>query len=81
MALEKSRVRREKVERYLQKKLHRCFVKRTSYHSRKTVAESRLRVRGRFINRSRAEEILGLDLSWMCNKEIKRLLIEAHNCN
>ena len=54
--------------------MNRSFKKRVSYHSRKTVTESRLRVKGRFVTKSQAEGILRIDLSCVCNKGIKVLL-------
>ena len=51
--------RRIKVEKFLEKRKHRSFKKKISYMCRKKVADKRVRVKGRFVSRLQAEEILG----------------------
>lgn len=51
----------EKVMRYLQKKYERAYSKKYSYKCRQVIAEKRLRIKGRFVNKEQAYEILQLD--------------------
>lgn len=51
-----------RVERYLQKKAKRCFIKKVSYACRKVVADQRIRVKGRFIAKGASEGITQKDL-------------------
>lgn len=57
--------RREKVQRYLLKRKNRIWSKKVSYDCRKRVADSRLRIKGRFITRKQASKILEQDVSQM----------------
>mmetsp|Transcript_8322 Transcript_8322/g.12280 ORF Transcript_8322/g.12280 Transcript_8322/m.12280 type:complete len:122 (+) Transcript_8322:22-387(+) len=49
--------RRQKINRYLQKRQRRNFRKKISYECRKTVADKRVRVKGRFVSKSQAEAL------------------------
>ena len=49
--------RREKVNKYLEKKHRRKWLKKINYHSRKRVADTRLRYKGRFISKVQASDI------------------------
>ena len=51
------RARRLRIERYLQKRKHRVWTKRVKYDVRKNFADSRLRVKGRFVKKE-DEELL-----------------------
>jgi hypothetical protein len=53
--LKKRELRRIKVENYLNKKHSRCFTKKIYYHSRKVIAQSRLRIKGKFVTKAQAE--------------------------
>eukprot|EP01016_Furgasonia_blochmanni_P053010 TRINITY_DN8515_c0_g2_i2.p1 TRINITY_DN8515_c0_g2~~TRINITY_DN8515_c0_g2_i2.p1 ORF type:complete len:637 (-),score=152.53 TRINITY_DN8515_c0_g2_i2:76-1986(-) len=72
--------RQAKVEKYLQKRKQRSWNRRISYDCRKRVADSRLRVKGRFVTKEQAIALLSsdgsttLDINTITNKEIKELL-------
>jgi len=53
--------RREKIQKYLEKRKRRTWNKRISYECRKKVADSRLRIKGRFVTKDQAIAILGID--------------------
>ena len=52
--------RRRRVLNYLKKKYNKIFMKKFCYSCRKQVAEKRLRIKGRFVTKEQAFEILGL---------------------
>lgn len=66
--------RRDKVERYLRKRKNRNWNKKISYKCRKEVADSRLRVKGRFITRVQANKLLGINTNNMSVDLIRTLL-------
>jgi hypothetical protein len=49
--------RREKIRRYIEKKRRRNYAKKVGYACRKRVADSRMRVKGRFISKDEAARI------------------------
>jgi len=49
-----------KINRYLTKKRNKLTMKKFTYTCRKKVAEKRLRIKGRFVTKEQAFEILGL---------------------
>lgn len=49
--------RRDKISRFLEKRKRRNFSKKVSYACRKRVADSRLRVKGRFIKKVEADAL------------------------
>ena len=49
--------RRVKIQRYREKKARRNFAKKIAYQCRKTVADNRVRVKGRFITKVLAEKL------------------------
>ncbi|OMJ94565.1 hypothetical protein SteCoe_2210 [Stentor coeruleus] len=61
--------RKEKIAKYLEKRKKRSWQKRIYYDCRKKVADNRLRVKGRFVTRDQAINVLGPD-----NESIKHLL-------
>lgn len=69
--------RHDKLRRYLQKRNSRNWCRKVSYDCRKKVADSRLRIKGRFITRAQAEFILGEPLINFTPDEIK-LRLERH---
>lgn len=50
--------RQKKIERYLEKKKKRTWIKRIHYDCRKKVADNRLRIKGRFVTRNKAFDII-----------------------
>ena len=52
--------RRQKINNYLEKKKRKNDKKKFSYTVRKQVAEKRLRIKGRFVTKEQAFQILGL---------------------
>ena len=53
--------RRAKLDKYKEKRKRRSFAKRISYDCRKKVADKRLRIKGRFVTKEQAINILGND--------------------
>lgn len=66
--------RQDKLNRFLKKRLLRNWGKKINYLCRKQVADSRLRIKGRFVTREQANTILGRDVSQLPVEEIKALL-------
>lgn len=69
--------REDKLRRYLCKRHNRNWNRKVSYDCRKKVADSRLRIKGRFITRAQAEVILGQPVSMYSSEEVK-MLLERH---
>jgi len=57
-----SEERKAKIQRFLEKRKRRKFQKSISYSSRKKLADSRIRVKGRFVSKSQ-ESLLLINLS------------------
>ena len=73
--------RRIKLEKYFEKRKKRTFNKRVNYDCRKQVADSRLRIKGRFVTKEQALGMLaemGIypDPEKITQNEIKELLTE-----
>jgi hypothetical protein len=62
--------RMDKVLRYLEKKRNKSSMKKFCYKCRKQVAEKRLRIKGRFVTRQQAFEILGITHDELKSNEI-----------
>jgi UTP-glucose-1-phosphate uridylyltransferase len=62
--------RKGKVLRYLNKKENKSSMKKFCYKCRKQVAEKRLRIKGRFVTRQQAFEILGITYDELKSNEI-----------
>lgn len=73
-----SQERIEKVLRYLDKKRNKSNMKKFCYKCRKQVAEKRLRIKGRFVTRQQAFEILGITYDELKSNEIIQRLLESH---
>ena len=52
--------RRLKVERYLQKRKKKTWSRKVCYECRQKVAEDRLRIKGKFVKKRKAMELLGI---------------------
>jgi hypothetical protein len=59
-----------KVLKYLHKKSNKSSMKKFCYKCRKQVAEKRLRIKGRFVTRQQAFEILGITHDELKDNEI-----------
>jgi hypothetical protein len=73
--------RRVKIEKYLQKRKKRTWSRRINYDCRKRVADSRLRIKGRFVTRDQAFNLLDeagikYDPETITNADIKTMLTE-----
>lgn len=68
-------IRRLKVERYLEKRRKKTWDKKICYNCRQKVAEERLRIKGKFIKKRRAMQILGLTTP-ISTSDIKEMLLE-----
>lgn len=67
--------RLSKVRKYLHKKYNKAFAQKYCYTCRKQVAEKRLRIKGRFVTRDQAFEILGLTQEMLLdNSKIQEML-------
>ncbi|OMJ71127.1 hypothetical protein SteCoe_30738 [Stentor coeruleus] len=53
--------RKEKIAKYLEKRKKRNWQKKIYYDCRKRVADNRLRIKGRFVKRDQAVNVLGAD--------------------
>ena len=72
--------RRRRVLNYLKKKYNKQFMKKFCYSCRKQVAEKRLRIKGRFVTKEQAFEILGLTQDQLLdNEKIQQLLTQHAN--
>lgn len=73
--------RKVKIEKYLQKRKKRTWSRKINYDCRKRVADSRLRIKGRFVTRDQAftlmeEANIQFNPETITNAEIKTLLTE-----
>ena len=68
--------RKTRIGKYLEKRKQRSWNKKINYQCRKRVADSRLRVKGRFVTRDQARTLLGdeYDINKLSNSEIRRIL-------
>lgn len=62
--------RKAKVMKYLEKKRNKSQMKKYCYKCRKQVAEKRLRIKGRFVTKQQAFEILGLTQDDLKSNEV-----------
>ncbi len=68
--------RMDKVQAYYEKKRNRSLHGKFTYRCRKQVAEKRLRIKGRFVTREQAYEILGLTKDDLKSNEIIQKLLD-----
>lgn len=68
--------RMQKILNYLRKKNRRSQKNKFCYKCRKQVAEKRLRIKGRFVTRTQAYEILGINSDELKSNEILQKLLE-----
>ena len=68
--------RKLKVEKFFEKKKQRSWNKRINYQCRKEVADSRLRIKGRFVTRNQARVLLGpeYNIDTLTNDQIRDIL-------
>ena len=65
------------MKNYLEKKYNKAFSQKYVYACRKQVAEKRLRIKGRFVTKTQAFEILGLTEGQLLdNAKIQELLTQ-----
>jgi len=64
--------------KYLEKKRNKSSMKKFCYKCRKQVAEKRLRIKGRFVTRQQAFEILGITYDELKGNDIIQRLLESH---
>lgn len=69
--------REDKLRRFLMKRKKRNWIRKVYYDCRKKVADSRLRIKGRFITRVQAEQILGMPVHDLALEDVK-ILLEKH---
>lgn len=70
--------RRKKIQRYLEKRQKRIWQKKISYDCRKKVADKRLRVKGRFVTREQAFDLIGITEENLAKNESLKALIESN---
>ena len=70
--------RRRRVIHYLTKKYNKAFMKKFCYKCRKQVAEKRLRIKGRFVTKDQAFEILGMTQDQLLDNEKIQSLLTQH---
>lgn len=70
--------RYQKVQKYFKTKRQRKFGKKFVYEARQKVAEKRLRIKGRFVTRPQAYEMLSLDLETTYTTEQLQEMLEKH---
>jgi hypothetical protein len=71
--------RLDKVRRYLDKKHKKSTMKKFTYMCRKQVAEKRLRIKGRFVTKEQAFEILGLTQHELLDNQMIQELLTKHS--
>jgi hypothetical protein len=76
--------RKVKIEKYLAKRKKRTWNKKISYDCRKRVADSRLRIKGRFVTKEQAVALLGseqsADIDKFSTSELKDMLNQKFGC-
>lgn len=70
--------RHDKIVKYIMKKRQKGHGKKFTYECRKQVAEKRLRIKGRFVTKTQAFEILGLKEDDLRTSECLQKLLEQH---
>lgn len=70
--------RQQKVLKFFERKRMKSQMKKFCYKCRKQVAEKRLRIKGRFVTKNQAFDILGISSAQLKNNEIIQKLLENH---
>jgi len=73
--------RLSKVRHYLHKKHNKSTANKHTYICRKHVADKRLRIKGRFVTKEQAFEILGLTRDQLLDNERIQELLTQHAAN
>lgn len=74
--------RHQRILRFIHKKHNKTQAKKFTYECRKSVAEKRLRIKGRFVTKQQAFQILGLkEDDIQSNEALQRLLEQHYNIN
>ena len=74
--------RHRRILKFIHKKHNKNAAKKFTYECRKQVAEKRLRIKGRFVTKQQAFQILGLEEdNLQSNEALQRLLEQHYNVN
>lgn len=74
--------RHRRILKFIHKKHNKNQAKKFTYECRKQVAEKRLRIKGRFVTKQQAFQILGLEEdNLQSNEALQRLLEQHYNVN
>ena len=74
--------RQEKVLKFIMRKRMKTHGKKFTYECRKQVAEKRLRIKGRFVTKLQAFQILGItEADENSNENLQKLLEQHYNIN
>ena len=74
--------RHQRILKFIHKKHNKNAAKKFTYECRKQVAEKRLRIKGRFVTKQQAFQILGLEEdNLQSNEALQRLLEQHYNVN
>ena len=73
--------RKIKIAIYKEKRQRRIWSKKINYDCRKRVADNRLRIKGRFVTKDQAFQILGTTRQDLKNNpQLRKILNNSQNC-